>query len=86
MTDEGDNVESKIIFRPKKRAKCLRTKKASSDSEEENNEEDMRYLCCIFVKVDYCCLSDIRNYSEIRIFGPFLINQAKLTNICHLLL
>ena len=48
VTDEGENVESKIIFRLKKRAKCLRTNKASLDGEEENNEEDMRYFISYF--------------------------------------
>lgn len=46
---ENNSEEQKITFRPKRRAKCLRTKRASSDSDEDKIEEDMRYFILHFL-------------------------------------
>lgn len=51
MAEQSNNSEEqKITFRPKRRAKCLRTKRASSDSDEDKIEEDMRYFILNFLE------------------------------------
>lgn len=50
-SNKDEDETQKITFRPKRRAKCLRTKRASSDSEEDKIEEDMRYFILIFLKI-----------------------------------